>query len=100
MKLGLFLILNLLIIHTARAEYRAFLLRISEKSGDFKIIKSTLDPLQYKTYFTVPDDAIVTYDDTWMCYGRTEGQPICPSPKELLPQATTDTAQSPEEIKK
>ena len=68
------------------AEIRMFLLRIAKKGNpqDYRLVKSSLDPLQYKYFYTVMPDEIVTYDDTWRCTGRTgDFQPACPSPREL-----------------
>lgn len=86
MKLSprLVFIFALLFSATAAAEYRAFLLRIAKRTSpqDYRLVVSTLDPLQYPSYYTVEADEVVTYDDTWMCRGRTgDARPICPSPR-------------------
>lgn len=68
----------------AHSEYRAFLLRIQNQSDsqDFRLIPSTLDPLQYTSYYNLPKGYFVTYDSTWMCRDRTnELLEICPDPK-------------------
>lgn len=47
-------------------------------------VKSSLDPIQYRGYYHVSEKAIITYEDTWRCKGRTGGlEPICKSPKEI-----------------
>lgn len=78
------------------AEYRVFLLRISKKSTDpqapqdFRLVESTLDPEQYRYYYPVAPDEVVTYTDTWRCYGRTDGfKPHCPNPKGQIPEGET-----------
>jgi hypothetical protein len=79
----LFLLVTVFAV-SAQAEYRAFLLRIAKKASpqDYRLVKSTLDPLQYRTYNAVSDDEIVTYDDTWKCEGRTgDFKALCPSPR-------------------
>ena len=88
----------LLISIQAHAEYRAFLLQISNADGtETKQIKSTLDPDQYRGYHTVLDTERIFYIDTWMCRGRTSEQDICPSPRELAVEAaeTADPASAP-----
>lgn len=80
----LVLLLALLFSAAASAEYRAFLLRIAKRANpqDHRLVVSTLDPLQYPTYYTVEPDEVVTYDDTWMCRGRTgDARPVCTSPR-------------------
>jgi|GEM_PF-920504 hypothetical protein len=74
---------------TAHAEYRVFTLKISKKSADpktpsqdFRLVESNLDPEQYRGYYPVAPDEEITYIDTWMCYGRTDGfKEFCPNPK-------------------
>jgi hypothetical protein len=68
----------------ASAEVRVFLLRIAKKADpqDYRLVTSTLDPLQYPRYHIVHDDEVVTYDATWRCPGRTgDFKPLCPNPK-------------------
>lgn len=77
----------------SQAEYRVFLLKISKVSmdptkpaTDFRLVESTLDPEQYRYYYTVAPDEQVTYIDTWRCYGRTgDFQALCPNPKGQIP---------------
>jgi hypothetical protein len=73
----------LLIPNPALAEYRAFQLRISQKNQpeSFRLLVSTLDPYQYPGYFIVQESEKIDYIRTWMCWGRTNDQAICPDPK-------------------
>lgn len=94
---------------TALAEYRVFLLKIykvenasrtpagdsretqdentsantaSEADSDFRLVESTLDPLQYRQYYPLAANEAVVYIDTWRCYGRTDQfKNFCPNPK-------------------
>jgi len=67
----------------SRAEYRMFTLKITNtQTQDFRLVDSTLDPLQYPFYYPVQANEIVQYIDTWRCYGRTGPWiPPCPSPR-------------------
>lgn len=79
----------------SQAEYRVFLLKISRgpASQDFRLVQSTLDHLQYRLYYPVAQDEVVTYIDTWRCYGRTdEFKTFCPNPKGQIP---ADSAGAP-----
>ena len=86
LNLSLILLLGLSSYSTSvLAEYRAFHLKITSADGkNTSFIKSSLDPIQYRYYYTVKETEIVTYVDTWRCPGRTGGlQPICNNPKDL-----------------
>lgn len=83
----------------AHAEYRVFTLKITNtQTKDYRLVDSTLDPIQYPYYYPVKKDEIVQYTDTWRCYGDTSGErPLCPNPKlnpdPALPRApATNTA--------
>lgn len=71
----------------AHAEYRMFTLKITNtQTQDYRLVDSTLDPIQYPSYYAVAKDEIVEYTDTWRCFGRTGGgQPPCPNPKPKAP---------------
>lgn len=87
MRLLLWLVLSLVTPLSALAEYRAFWIEIASPDGSQKkLVKSTLDPFQYIGYHPVPEGYSALYTETWMCKGRTNGQTICPSPKELEAQ--------------
>lgn len=79
---GTLLFLSLLGV-VAHAEYRMFTLKITNtKTQEYRLIDSTLDPIQYPYYHPVHQDEIVQYTDTWRCNGRTGGgQAPCPNPK-------------------
>lgn len=76
---------------TAFAEYRAYLLTISNlTSGQARNVISTLDHIQYPGYFHLKKAESITLTDTWMCWGRHgENQRPC-----MNPRANTDTAPS------
>jgi hypothetical protein len=80
--LGVFILVSCM-ISTAFAEYRMFTLKITNsKTHDFRLVDSSLDPLQYPYYNPVGADEIVQYVATWRCYGRTGPDiPVCPNPK-------------------
>ncbi len=80
----------------AHAEYRMFTLKITNKqTQDYRLVDSTLDPIQYPYYYSVQKDEVVQYTDTWRCYGRTGGeQPPCPNPKKIPPNPAPDPAPS------
>lgn len=112
--MGFFLI-SLLLCSSANAEYRVFLLRISKIPAtpppttaplgtppentttstnrdpasatlDYRLVESTLDPVQYRGYYLVGADEKVEYIDTWMCKGRTDQfASLCPNPKAQIP---------------
>ena len=77
----------------AHAEYRVFTLKITNKqTQDYRLVDSTLDPIQYPYYYPVQKDEIVQYTATWRCFGRTgDEQPLCPNPQ-LTPDPATDPA--------
>lgn len=80
----------------AHAEYRMFTLKITNKNTqDYRLVDSTLDPLQYPYYYPVQKNEIVQYTDTWRCYGGTGGeQAPCQNPK-TLPKSAENPATDP-----
>ena len=88
----------------AKAEYRAYRLRIVEAQGGPQAsgtsapsagsseILTSLDPIQYRDYFHVSIQQRVELVDHWLCPGRTSPEiSICPSPREARkPSATLD----------
>ncbi|MNK07432.1 hypothetical protein D3C87_253460 [compost metagenome] len=87
---------------SSKAEYRVFLLKIAKRAPatatpeavtqtppltqDYRLVESTLDPIQYRYYYPVAADEEVSYTETWRCYGRTDGfKPHCPNPKGQIP---------------
>lgn len=87
--LGLFFIL---IFGTlSKAEYRVFVLQISDAGEtEFQLIKSTLDPYQYADVYPLKIGQTIHYVDTWRCWGRQEPfQPLCEKPTRSNPTATS-----------
>lgn len=90
----------------SQAEYRVFLLKIEKVSPTatpadsvppaYRLVESTLDPLQYPGYYPVAADERVTYIETWRCKGNTSGfKPHCPNPKGTLPPSDSTPEGSP-----
>ncbi|MCK6599026.1 MAG: hypothetical protein L6Q37_11730 [Bdellovibrionaceae bacterium] len=79
----------LLLTTRAKAEYRVFLLKISQlevgnamgEETTSRLVTSTLDPLQYRGYYTLKENEVISYVDTWMCKGRTNSLPLCENPR-------------------
>ncbi len=72
----------------SHAEYRVFLLKIGKQGSEqgFRLVESTLDPEQYRSFYPVALDESISYIATWRCYGRTDGmRPHCPNPKGQIP---------------
>jgi hypothetical protein len=66
---------------SAFAEYRVFNIQIKNPTAT-RTIQSTLDPIQYKELYPLAADEVISYDDTWMCFGRTDHfLALCPSPQ-------------------
>lgn len=91
-------IIFLFVFSFARAEYRVFELEITAyeqpdpaaPSADpaklpvelgKRVVTSTLDPQQYRGYFTVQPNEQIRYIATWKCKGRTGNKDYCPNPK-------------------
>ncbi len=97
--IGLFIFLNL--INQAQAEYRVFRLKITKKAqapaqAEERIVESTLDPEQYPRYYPLQADEVVSYTETWRCYGRTDGEiPFCPQPQRQPSSAETKSQNTP-----
>lgn len=88
----LFSAIFILFSHQAHAEYRAFLLQISNAEGtENRQILSTLDPDQYPGYHPLKQGERIVYVGTWMCRGRTSEQAICPNPRQLEPAVIPDS---------
>ena len=90
---------------TAQAEYRVFMLLLSNtKAASAKQIQTTLDPDQYRTLFPLNEGESLTYVDTWMCTGRTDFfKTHCEKPEKVQPPAASldrspasTTSQSPD----
>ncbi len=65
------------------AEYRVFQLQlINNENKVLRDFQSTLDPLQYPSYFPLPPGLKIQYTKTWMCPENTSNfKPFCPDPK-------------------
>lgn len=83
------ILLLLLLVPSARAEYRAFELVIQNSvTGQERIVLSSLDPDQYRGYHPLDPNETISYRDTWMCRGNTAEKRTCPKPEK--------TAQGPD----
>lgn len=91
-------LISLLISLPSAAEYRMFLLQVTSADGTPGAqIPSNLDPDQYRGYHPLKEGETLSYIDTWMCRGRTNEQPPCPSPRDpasLSPEPTASTPAS------
>ncbi len=76
------LALILLINQSGHAEYRAFMLHLTNsKTKVVRQMLSTLDPEQYRTLYPLGPDESITYVQTWRCFGRTDSfRTICSKP--------------------
>jgi hypothetical protein len=69
-----------------RAEYRVFELSIENEAGQARTVLSTLDDLQYPSYYPIKKTEKVTIQDSWMCWKRSDhsqdpAQRFCPNPR-------------------
>lgn len=85
------LLLSLIPRSFSNAEYRVFVLQISDaEETDIQLIKSTLDPHQYADVYPLKIGQTIRYVDTWRCWGRQEPfQPLCEKPANRTPAAVT-----------
>ena len=81
---------------SALAEYRVFNIQISNSAAT-RTIQSTLDPIQYKDLYPLAPDEVISYDDTWMCFGRTDNfLALCPNPqKAQIPDPDVSNQSTP-----
>ena len=82
----LFIILLTMVSISAQAEYRMFVLKITNnKTQKSQTRYSTMDPLQYKTIYPLSADESIEYVDTWRCKGNTSGFKVhCAKPPEKI----------------
>ena len=67
-----------------------FLIEIKSADGtEIRQVLSNLDPDQYPGYYPLKSGETLSYKDTWMCRGRTNGTPPCPNPKDLIQEPET-----------
>ena len=72
-----------LFLINAHGEYRVYKLGVKydEKQKAETEVLTTLDDLQYVTYFKITPTQSTRIIDHWMCYGRTdEFRAYCPAP--------------------
>jgi hypothetical protein len=81
---------------SALAEYRVFNIQITSPTAT-RTIQSTLDPIQYKELYPLAADEVISYDDTWMCFGRTDNYlALCPNPqKAQIPGSDVSNQSTP-----
>jgi hypothetical protein len=79
------------------AEYRAFELKISNSlTGKTRNVRSILDQGQYRQYYYLSPAEIVEYQDSWMCYERSDHfKPICANPHESQDRLPAAAAPNP-----
>ena len=82
----LFVIFIALVSLAAQAEYRVFVLKITNsKTQKTQTRYSTMDPLQYKTIYPLSPEESIEYVDTWRCKGNTSGfKAHCTKPPEKI----------------
>lgn len=77
------MILFILLTNLLWADYRVYELTISNTTtGEQRQVLSTLDHLQYPTYYPLQPNENIEYTDSWMCFGNySDFKPYCPNPK-------------------
>lgn len=90
--------LVILSLPSARAEYRAYELKIENtETNKGRTEISTLDHLQYPRYFPLAAGEKISYVDSWMCRGNTSNfKKPCAKP---IRAAASTTAASPKTSK-
>ena len=65
------------------ADYRVYELKITkQETGDVKLVKSTLDHMQYPSYNPVDKNEFVTYVQSWKCkWNFSNFSDFCANPK-------------------
>ncbi|MCB0392180.1 MAG: hypothetical protein KDD58_12890 [Bdellovibrionales bacterium] len=76
------ILLFLIPIPSTLAEYRAYELVIENiEDGSQRKVITTLDHLQYSTYYPIKNIEKISYVKSWMCWGTSDyEQDICPAP--------------------
>lgn len=77
------ILIILLPVPASVAEYRAYELLIEDvESGKQRKVVTTLDHLQYPTYYPLSNGEKVSYLNSWMCHQNTgDFKDICQSPE-------------------
>jgi hypothetical protein len=80
----------------AHAEYRVFQLTITDgKTGQSRVVLSTLDHIQYPQYHAVNTTDTIAIQATWRCWGRSDWfKGYCPNPNRPSSVSTQPTASS------
>lgn len=67
---------------SARAEYRAFELSITEiEKNKTRTVISVLDHIQYPRYYPLNKNETIAYVDSWMCFENMSFfRKVCPKP--------------------
>lgn len=89
MRLIRFLFLIIIIpIPSSLAEYRAYELIIeNEEKGTQRRVVTTLDHIQYPSYYPIQQKEKVLLAKSWMCWGASDyHQDICPAPENQGPE--------------
>ena len=90
-------LLSLGISTLAQAEYRVYQLIITNSNtNDSRVVVSTLDHIQYASYFYLHNYESVKIEDSWRCLRRSEYlKPTCPNPKTSPQQKPNSTTPQP-----
>ena len=89
MHQAFFILLLTVLMNTANAEYRVFMLQVTGPDGVVsKSFPSTLDPEQYRLYHPLPAAMKLSYQETWMCKGNTQDfKALCSNPNPPIEDA-------------
>ena len=90
--------LFILLSFSAQADYRAFELRIAhEEKGTERLVRSTLDNIQYPEYYPLSVGETIQLIDSWRCWGNTSNfKSLCLKPAEREAQGLdADSAAEP-----
>lgn len=71
--MGLLVSTFLFLCSMAHAEYRVFTLHIiNKKTQSTRQVETTLDPIQFTTFYPLRTEEEISYIETWRCQGRTD----------------------------
>ena len=78
----MFILIIIIPVSSSVAEYRAYELLIeNQDSGQQRRVISTLDHLQYPTYYPLSKGEVVSYVKSWICRENTSSyKEICQAP--------------------
>lgn len=65
------------------ADYRVYELNVSNQvTGESRVVTSTLDQIQYPSYYPLQPNESIAYKQSWMCFGNfSKFKKHCPNPK-------------------